>query len=70
MYMDARGSQEAGCRPRLLVHALLREQRGTVPADLREPLFERVIYANNLAQHEQTRYRDAKAYAARLCAAL
>jgi len=53
-----------------LMHELLREQRGQVPADLRQRLFERVSFASDLPTDEGRRYRDANTWAARFCAAL
>jgi|CXWL01.1.fsa_nt_gi hypothetical protein len=53
-----------------LVHALLMEQRGEVPVDLRQRLFERVVYASDLAVEEHERYRRANQFADRFCGRL
>ncbi len=53
-----------------LMHDLLREQRGRVPADLRQRLFERVSFPADLPVEEHHRYRDANTWAARFCATL
>lgn len=53
-----------------LMHDLLREQRGRVPADLRQRLFERVSFAADLPAEEHQRYREANTWAGRFCATL